>query len=158
MQQEVAQNQMYAFDPYYGFVPVAKKEEAMAESEEVVAEVMAKKEEAMAEEVVAEMVADQETEVKMEAAEEAADDSTKFYFHPYFGFVPSKLMSDEKLRKGVNMDMKYILHPYFGFVPESKTADLKSKPYNPFGYKFVPYQPMAYNVMYNNVGGQVQIL
>jgi hypothetical protein len=67
-------------------------------------------------------------------------------------------MSDEKLRKGVNMDMKYILHPYFGFVPESKTADLKSKPYNPFGYKFVPYQPMAYNVMYNNVGGQVQIL
>jgi hypothetical protein len=51
------------------------------------------------------------------------DDAHKFYFHPYYGFIPVSKLTDEKMRVGVNMEMKYVLHPYFGFVPESQKIE-----------------------------------
>jgi hypothetical protein len=141
MMPQQTDNQRYVFDPFYGFVRAAKNpEEAKMEAAEVAVEAEA--------ETPAE-------EVKAEAGDEAEKD--RFYFHPYLGFVPAaKLMGDEKLKTGVNMDMKYILHPYFGFVPESKKK--LTMPYNPFGYKVAAHPPKKYTAMYNSIGEQMKAM
>ena len=166
MGQEMNENQRYTFDPMYGFIPVAKKaeEEKMeaVEAGEATAEAMVAAEASVeaaemvkAAEEVEEIVAE---EMKEEMKEEA--DAKKFYFHPYYGFIPVAKLTDEKMRKGVNMDMKYVLHPYFGFIPESQMIGQKKQlmPYNPFGYKFVPYQPKKYYYMYNTIGDKMNAM
>jgi hypothetical protein len=72
------------------------------------------------------------------------------------------------MMKQVNMEMKYLLHPYYGFIPETKLkammpAQQKLAPYNPFGYKFLPYQPTVvakkpYYYTYNPVGEQMKAM
>jgi len=175
MEKEVKENQMYVFDPFYGYIPVAKKAEEVKEMEaemekEMEAEEMVKAAEEVVEEVK-EMVAEEvvkkaEEEAAVEAAVEEVkeemkdDDAHKFYFHPYYGFIPVSKLTDEKMRVGVNMEMKYVLHPYFGFVPESQKIEQKklTMPYNPFGYKFVPYQPKKLYYTFNTVGDKMKAM
>ena len=161
MQKEMNDNQRYVFDPLYGYIPVAKK----AEGDKMAAEEMVKAAEEtaeMVEEMAAEEVAEKVAEEVMEEVKEEVEDEdkNKFYFHPFYGFIPVSKLTDEKLRKGVNMDMKYVLHPYFGFIPESKKVEQKKAvmPYNPYGYKFLPYQPMKNYYMYNTIGDKMNAM
>ena len=163
------ENKQFYFDPYYGFMPVpAKKAEEVMEEEEKVEQVIEKAAEAMVEEVAQEMEKVEEIAEEMKAEEVEKKEETKFYFHPYYGFIPVEKLTDEKMMRQVNMEMKYVLHPYYGFIPESKLkammpAQQKIAPYNPFGFKFLPYQPTVvakkpYYYTYNPVGEQMKAM
>ena len=176
-EKEMKENQKFYFDPYYGFIPVAAKteEEKMEAAEEMekVEEEMEQMEE-MIEKKVEEMDAVEkvEEEIKEEMKEEMTEEkeAERFYFHPYYGFIPVSKLTDEKMRKQVNMEMKYVLHPYFGFIPESRLKAPEAKiqqkvaPYNPFGYKFLPYQPITaaapknYYYTYNTIGDKMKAM
>jgi hypothetical protein len=166
-EKEMSGNQKYYFDPYYGFVPVIQKsEEEKKEVEEEMKEMVEemKEVEQMIEQKDEEEMMEEVKEEIMEAMEDgqkAEKKTEKFYFHPYYGFIPASKLTDEKMKKGINMEMKYILHPYFGFVPESRkvTQQKLIQPYNPFGYKFVPYQPKnAFGYSYNNIGDKMKAM
>ncbi len=170
-EKEMKENQKFYFDPYYGFMPVAAKtEEEKMEAAEAMEEKVEEMEE-IAEKNAEEVEAVTEV-IKEEMKEEMAQEKEpeRFYFHPYYGFIPVSKLTDEKMRKQVNMDMKYVLHPYFGFIPESRLKAPETKiqqkvvPYNPFGYKFLPYQPITaaapknYYYTYNTIGDKMKAM